>query len=98
MRFLGSLLKYFIYLCLILIAAGAALFYFDTGSWLVLPLAQRAGNFYLSPLKLEINNINGSVKNGYSIEGLKLISNDENLFTLDYVSVSPDWDLALKGL
>ncbi|MBR0074656.1 MAG: hypothetical protein IJP96_02735 [Synergistaceae bacterium] len=98
MRFLGSLLKYFIYLCLILIAAGSALFYFDTGSWLILPLAQRAGNFYLSPLKLEINNINGSVKNGYSIEGLKLISNDENLFTLDYVSVSPDWNLALKGL
>ena len=97
-RFLGSLIKFFIYLCLILIAAGAALFWFDTGSWLVKPLATRAGNFFLHPLKLEIENINGSVHDGYAIEKLKLISGDEDFFTLDYASVSPDWDLILKSL
>ena len=97
-RFVGSLIKYFIYLCLFLIAAGAALFWFDTGSWLVLPVAKRAGNFFLYPLKLEIADIKGSVHDGYSVEKLKLISGDEDLFTLDYASVSPDWDLALKGM
>ena len=98
MRFLGSLIKYFIYLCVILIAVGAALFWFDTGSWLVLPLARRAGNFFLDPLKLEIENINGSVRNGFAVEGIKLISGDEDLFALDHAAVSPDWDLALKGM
>ena len=98
MRFIGSLIKYFIYLCLILIAVGAALFWFDTGSWLVKPLATRAGNFFLDPLKLEIENINGSVHNGFSVEKLKLISGDEDLVTLNYASVSPDWDLVLKSL
>jgi len=96
-RFLGSLIKNFIYLCLILIAAGTALFYFDTGSWLVQPIAERAGNFFLAPLKLDIENINGSVREGFSVEKLKLISGDEDLFTLDYASVSPDWDLILSG-
>ena len=97
MRFLGSLIKNFIYLCLILIAAGTALFYFDTGSWLVQPIAERAGNFFLAPLKIDIENINGSVREGFSVEKLKLISGDEDLFTLDYASVSPDWDLILSG-
>ncbi|MBQ7559275.1 MAG: hypothetical protein IJT20_03405 [Synergistaceae bacterium] len=98
MRFFAALIKYFIYLCLILIAAGAALFWFDTGSWLVQPLAQRAGNFFLAPMQLEINSINGSVRNGFTVDGVKLISGDENLLTLDYFSASPDWDLALKGM
>ena len=98
MRFVGSLIKYFIYLCLFLIAAGAALFWFDTGSWLVKPVAEKAGNYFLAPLKLEIGNINGSVHGGFSAENLRLISADEDLFTLDYASVSPDWDLALKGM
>ena len=98
MRLIGSLIKFFIYLCIILIAAGAALFWFDTGSWLVLPLAQRAGNFFLAPLKLELSNVNGSLRNGYSLDGLKLISGDKALFTLNHASVSPDWDLVLKGL
>lgn len=98
MRFFAALIKYFIYLCLILIAAGAALFWFDTGSWLVQPLAQRAGNFFLAPMQLEINSINGSVRNGFTVDGVKLISGDENLLTLDYFSASPDWDLALNGM
>ena len=98
MRFFAALIKYFIYLCLILIAAGTALFWFNTGSWLVQPLAQRAGNFFLAPMKLEINNINGSVRNGFAVDGVKLISGDENLLTLDYFSASPDWDLALNGM
>ncbi|MBR1486276.1 MAG: hypothetical protein IJ597_03375 [Synergistaceae bacterium] len=100
MRFFGfisSLIKFFIYLCLILIAIGAALFWFETGSWLVKPLATRAGNFFLAPLKLEIENVNGSVRNGFAVEKVKLISGDENLFALDYASVSPDWDLVLQG-
>ena len=92
MRFIGSLIKYFIYLCVILIAAGAALFWFDTGDWLVLPLARRAGNFFLDPLKLEIENINGSVRNGFALDGLKLISGDKDLLTLAHVDASPDWD------
>ena len=74
------------------------MFWFDTGDWLVLPLARRAGNFFLDPLKLEIENINGSVRNGFAIDGVKLISGDENLFTLAHVDASPDWDLALNGL
>ena len=98
MRFIGSLIKYFIYLCVILIAAGAALFWFDTGDWLVLPLARRAGNFFLDPLKLEIENINGSVRNGFALDGLKLISGDKDLLTLAHVDASPDWDLAMSGL
>lgn len=98
MRFFGSLIKYFIYLLIILAALSAALFWFDTGSWLVLPLAQRAGNFFLSPLKVEIQNINGSMRNGYSLEGLRIISEDTNLFTLNYASVSPDWSSVFSGL
>ncbi|MBQ7593462.1 MAG: hypothetical protein IJU48_03790 [Synergistaceae bacterium] len=97
MRLIGSIIKYFIYICIILIALGAALFWFDTGSWLVLPAAERAGNFFLDPLKLKISNINGSLRNGYTLEDLQLISGDENLLTLDYASVSPDWDLILAG-
>ena len=98
MRFFAALIKYFIYLCLILIAAGVALFWFDTGSWLVQPLALRAGNFFLAPMKLEIDRINGSVRNGFTVDGLKLTSGDEALFTLDHVAASPDWDLALAGM
>ncbi|MBQ7193040.1 MAG: hypothetical protein IJR98_01550, partial [Synergistaceae bacterium] len=98
MRFIGSLIKYFIYLSLVLIAAGAALFWFDTGSWLVKPLAERAGNFFLSPVKLEIQNVNGSLRNGYTIDGLRLVSGDENLAVLNHFSVSPDWDLVLSGM
>ncbi len=98
MRFIGSLIKYFVYLVIILIAIGAALFWFDTGDWLLLPVVQRAGNFFLEPMTLEINNINGSVRDGYSIEGLKLSSGDEDLFTLDFASISPDWDLVLRGM
>ncbi|MBQ7561201.1 MAG: hypothetical protein IJS99_05150 [Synergistaceae bacterium] len=98
MRFIGGLIKYFVYLCIILIAAGAALFWFDTGSWLILPLAERAGNFFLDPLKIEIANIDGSMHEGYSLRDLKLISGDEDLFTLKYASVSPDWDLVFDGM
>lgn len=97
-RLIGSIIKLFIYLCIILIAAGAALFWFDTGSWLVLPLAQRAGNFFLAPMKLELENVNGSIHNGYSLDGLKLISGDEELFTLNHASISPDWNLVLLGM
>ena len=97
-RFIGSLIKYFIYLCIILIAVGAALFWFDTGDWLVLPVVRKAGNFFLAPLSLSVNDIKGSIRNGYSIEGVKLSSGDEDLFTLDFASVSPDWDLALKAM
>ena len=96
-RLIGSLIKLFIYLCIVLIAAGAALFWFDTGSWLVLPLAQRAGNFFLAPMRLELADVKGSIHNGYSLEGLKLISGDEELLSLNHASVSPDWDLVLKG-
>ncbi len=98
MRFISSLIKYFIYLLIILAALSAALFWFDTGSWLVLPLAQRAGNYFLSPLQLEIQNINGSMRNGYSLDGLRIISGDKDIFTLDYASVSPDWNRVLNGM
>lgn len=81
-----------------LIALSAALFWFDTGSWLVLPLAQRAGNFFLAPMTLNIDNIDGSVREGYKISGLTLSSGDKDLFTLDYASVSPDWNLVLAGM
>ena len=98
MRFIGSLIKYFIYLSVILIAASAALFWFDTGSWLVRPLAERAGSFFLHPMRLEIQSVNGSVRNGYSINGLKLVSGDEDLFVLNHFDASPDWDLILSGM
>ena len=67
MRFIGSLIKYFIYISLITIAAGAALFWFDTGSWFVKPLVERGGNFFLHPAKIEDQSISGSLRNGYSI-------------------------------
>ncbi|MBQ9420008.1 MAG: hypothetical protein IJU31_06515 [Synergistaceae bacterium] len=98
MRFFAALIKYFVYLCLILIVAGVALFWFDTGSWLVLPLAKRAGNFFLAPMQLEIENVAGSVRNGFAVDGVRLLSGDEALFTLDHVAASPDWDLALSGM
>ena len=98
LRFISSLIKYIIYLIIILAAVSAALFWFDTGSWLVLPLAQRAGNFFLSPLQLEIQNLNGSMRNGYSLENLRIISGDENIITLDYASISPDWPRVLRGM
>ena len=97
-RFIGSLIKYFIYLCIILIALSAALFWFDTGSWFVRPLAQRAGNFFLRPMTLQIDNLNGSVRQGYTLEGLRLLSGDREMFTLGFASVSPDWDLVLSGM
>ncbi|MBQ7154782.1 MAG: hypothetical protein IJR85_04435 [Synergistaceae bacterium] len=98
MRFIGSLIKYVIYLCVILIAVSAALFWFDTGDWLALPLAKRAGNYFLAPMTVNIDNISGSLRRGYTIEGLTLSSGDNDLFTLDYASVSPDWDLVLAGV
>ena len=97
-RVIGSIIKYFIYLCIVLIAVSAALFWFDTGSWLVRPLAQRAGSYFLAPMTLNIDSINGSVRQGYTLEGLTLKSGDKTLFTLDYASVSPDWDLVLSGM
>ena len=96
-RFISALIKYLIYLCIFLIAAGAALFWFDTGSWLVLPLARRAGNFFLAPMTLNIDSIDGSLRGGYKLGGVSLASGDRNLFTLNYASVSPDWDLVLAG-
>lgn len=97
-RFIGSLIKYLIYISVIIIAAGVALFWFDTGSWLVHPLAERAGSFFLSPMKLKIQNVNGSLRNGYSLDGLRLFSGDKDLLTLNHFSVSPDWDLVLAGM
>ena len=97
-RFLGSLIKYAIYLFVVAIAAGAALFWFDTGSWLALPIAQRAGNYFLAPMTLTIDRLDGSVRSGYTLSGLTLSSGDKALLTLDYASVSPDWDIALSGM
>lgn len=97
-RFVGSLIKYAIYLVIIVIAAIAALFWFDTGDWLVLPAAKRAGNYYLAPMKLDFSRISGSLRRGYTLEGLTLSSGDENLLTLDYASISPDWDSVLAGM
>ncbi len=97
-RFLGSLVKYLVYISVIIIAAGVALFWFDTGSWLVRPLAERAGSFFLSPMKVEIQNVEGSLRNGYSVGNLRLISGDKDLLTLNHFSVSPDWDLVLAGM
>lgn len=97
-RFIGSLIKYLIYISVITIAAGVALFWFDTGSWLVRPLAERAGNFFLAPMKLQIQDVNGSLRNGYTLDGLRLFSGDKDLLTLNHFSVSPDWDLVLAGM
>ena len=97
-RVIGSIIKYFIYLCIVLIAVSAALFWFDTGSWLVRPLAQRAGNYFLAPMTLNIDSVNGSVRHGYTLSGLTLSSGDKALLTLDYASVSPDWNLVLSGM
>ena len=97
-RFIGSLIKYLIYISVITIAAGVALFWFDTGSWLLRPLAERAGNFFLAPMKLEISDASGSLKDGYSISGLRLFSGDKDLLTLNHFSVIPDWDLVLAGM
>ena len=98
MRFVGSLIKYFIYISVILIAAGAALFWFDTGSWLVHPVAERAADFFLHPMKLNIESVNGSVRNGFTVDGLRLTSGDEQLAVMNHFSVSPDWDLVLSGM
>ena len=57
---MGSLIKFLVYISLITIAAGAALFWFDTGSWLVRPLAVRAGNFFLYPMSVEIDSLSGT--------------------------------------
>ncbi len=97
-RFIGSLIKYLIYISLIAVALGAALFWFDTGSWLVKPLAERAGSFFLHPMKIELDNVSGSLRNGYTLDGLRVISGDETLALLNHASVSPDWDLVLSGL
>ncbi|MBQ6971350.1 MAG: hypothetical protein IJP86_03230 [Synergistaceae bacterium] len=98
MRFVGSLIKFLVYTSLITIAAGAALFWFDTGSWLVRPLAERAGSFFLYPAKIEVESVEGSLRNGYTLDGLRVISGDETLALLRHASVSPDWDLALSGM
>ena len=98
MRFIGSLIKYLIYSCIVLIAVGAGLFWFDTGSWLVRPLAQRAGSFFLAPVRVEIDDVSGSLRQGYTLSGLRLISGDKELASLGYASVSPDWDLVLAGM
>lgn len=97
-RFLGSLIKFIVYISLITIAAGAALFWFDTGSWLVKPIAERAGNFFLYPMKVKIDSLEGSLRNGYSLGNLTVISGDETLALLRHASVSPDWDMVLSGM
>ena len=97
MRFFSSLAKFLIYLSLVLLAVFSALFYFETGSWLVLPLVNKAGDFFLEkPLKLDIQDIKGSVHKGFAIEKIRLFSGDTSLVNLDYIAVSPDWDLVLK--
>ena len=97
-RFIGSLIKYLVYISIVIIAAGAALFWFDTGSWLVKPLAEHAGSFFLAPMRIEISDVSGSLRNGYSLAGLRLISGDKDLLTLNHLSVSPDWDLVVAGM
>ena len=98
MRLIGSLIKYLIYLLIILVAVSASLFYFNTGSWLIKPLAERAGGFFLSPMTLNINSLEGSAREGFVLDGLSLSSGDGELFTLSHLSVSPDWDMVLSGM
>ena len=98
MRFISSLIKYFVYICVITVAAGAALFWFDTGSWLVKPLAEKAGSFFLHPAEIQLDGVEGSLRNGYTLEGLRVISGDKTLAVITHASVSPDWDLILSGL
>lgn len=97
-RFFGSLIKYLIYISLITVAAGAALFWFDTGSWLVKPILERGGSFFLHPMRVRLDNVSGSLRNGYALDGLRITSGDETLAVLRHASVSPDWDLVLSGM
>ena len=77
----------------ILAAGAAALFWLPTGRAVILPLARNAGNYFLDPMKIEIQDINGSIHEGFTISDLRIISGEENLFDLNYASISPDWDL-----
>ena len=98
MRRLWSLVKFLIFLAIILAAGGAALFWLPIGRSVILPVARYAGNYFLNPMKLEIRDIDGSIHDGLAISDLRIISGDENLLSLDYASVSPDWDLVLDGV
>ena len=98
MRLLWSLAKFILFLGVITFAAGAALFWLPTGSQVVKPLSEWAVNYFFNPLDLKIADMNGSIHDGYKIQGLRLLSADEELLKLDHFLISPDWDMVLNGL
>lgn len=95
-RGLIKLINFLIIIAVLLIGAGAGLIWLPTDSSIVTPAVKYVGENMLLPLKLDVDNINGSVWNGYSLNNLKIISGDEIYLTLDHAAVSPDWDLILS--
>ncbi len=98
MKILWGLVKLILLLGLALVSAGTSLFWLPTGSQIVLPLAHWAVDYFYSPLKLEADNISGSVHDGYLIKNLKILSADEELFFMRHALISPDWDAVMKGM
>ena len=91
-----SVIKFLFSLVLLLAAAAAGLFWFPTGSWLVLPLARHFGDRMVPSLRIE--RVEGSLRQGYSVSGAALVSGDDGVYlSLDRLCVSPDWGLILSG-
>ncbi|MBR1672155.1 MAG: hypothetical protein IJ702_04450 [Fretibacterium sp.] len=94
MSFVRSLIKFLLVLALLLLAAGAGLFWLPTGS-LLLPIARYFGEGMVPEVR--IGGIDGSLRQGYAVTGVEILSGDETYLTLSRAAVSPDWDLILAG-
>ena len=92
---LTKFLKGLLALLLLVAATAATLFWLPTGSWLVLPLARWIGGAMTPALRLE--GVEGSLFQGYEVQGLVLASGDATYLTLDRAAVSLDWGLTLRG-
>ena len=96
-RGLIKLINLLIIAAVLLVGAAAGLIWLPTGETVVKPALKYASENYLQPLRIDVNEINGSVYRGYALKDLKIFSGDELYVSLDYAALSPDWDALLSN-
>lgn len=87
-------MKSLVSMLVLALAAGAALFWLPTGR-LLLAAARRFGGSMIPVV--QIGAIEGSLRQGYEISDVAIVSGDETLLTLARAAVSPDWGLISSG-
>ncbi|MBQ8693177.1 MAG: hypothetical protein IJ520_08540, partial [Synergistaceae bacterium] len=96
-RGLIRLINLLIIAAVLLVGAAAGLIWLPTGETVVKPALKYASENYLQPLRIDVNEIDGSVYRGYALKDLKIFSGDELYVSLDYAALSPDWDALLSN-